>query len=84
MDKEKDAIVAEVKRLIANGAEMIEWRVDAFENVKSLNAVRMVLEEVAPFVADVILVFTFRSKEQGGLCSLAGEQVYDLHQVAAE
>ena len=84
MEEKHADIVAEVKRLVDNQVEMIEWRVDAFENVKSLNAVRMVLEEVAPFVTDVILVFTFRSKEQGGLCSLAGEQVYDLHQVAAE
>lgn len=84
MDSEKDEIIAEVKRLIENGAEMIEWRVDAFSGVKSPNAVREVLHEVAPHIKDTIFVFTFRSKEQGGMCSLASEKVYDLHQVAAE
>ena len=84
MDENKDAIVQEVKRLVENGAEMIEWRVDAFEGVRSPNAVREVLKEIAPFIKDVILVFTFRSKEQGGQCSLDDEKVYDLHQVAAE
>lgn len=84
MDSEKDEIIAEVKRLIENGAEMIEWRVDAFSGVKSPNAVREVLYEVAPHIKDTIFVFTFRSKEQGGMCSLASEKVYDLHQVAAE
>ncbi len=84
MDKEKDAIVTEVKRLIANGAEMVEWRVDAFVGVKSPNAVREVLYDLAPWVKDTILVFTFRSKEQGGVCSLSRDEIYDLHQVAAE
>lgn len=84
MDSEKDEIVTEIKRLIENGAEMIEWRVDAFSGVKSPNAVRQVLNEIAPLIKDTIFVFTFRSKEQGGECSLSSDKVYDLHQVAAE
>ncbi len=84
MDVKKEEIVAEVKRLVDNQAEMIEWRVDAFEGVESPNAVREVLKEIENLVKDTILVFTFRSKEQGGQCSLSGEKVYDLHQVAAE
>lgn len=84
MDPDKENIVAEVKRLVDNGAEMIEWRVDAYEGVESPNAVREVLETIAPIITDTIFVFTFRSKEQGGECSLSADKVYDLHQVAAE
>lgn len=84
MDTNKDDIIAEVKRLVDNHAEMVEWRVDAFDGVKSPNAVREVLRELAPLVKEAILVFTFRSKEQGGQCSLDSDMVYDLHQVAAE
>lgn len=84
MDTNKEGIIAEVKRLVDNHAEMIEWRVDAFDGVESPNAVREVLSELAPLVKETILVFTFRSKEQGGQCSLRSDMVYDLHQVAAE
>lgn len=84
MDAQKESIVAEVKHLVESGAEMVEWRVDAFEGVKSLNAVREVISALAPIVDNTILIFTFRSKEQGGQCSLESEYVYDLHQVAAE
>ncbi len=84
MDTKKEGIVAEIKRLVENQTEMIEWRVDAFEGVESPNAVREVLRELAPLVKNTILVFTFRSKEQGGLRSMNNEKVYDLHQVAAE
>lgn len=84
MDTKKEEIVSEVKRLVEEHTEMIEWRVDAFEGVESPNAVREVLKELAPLVKETILVFTFRSKEQGGQKSLESEKVYDLHQVAAE
>ena len=39
MDKTKDEVVAEAKRLVELGIEIIEWRVDAFENVNSLNEI---------------------------------------------
>ena len=84
MEKKKDDVVAEVKQLVEKHASMIEWRVDAFEGVESPNAVREVLKEIAPLIKETIFVFTFRSKEQGGLCSLTQEKVFDLHQVAAE
>ena len=84
MDSEANSIIAEIKRLVASGAEMIEWRVDAFSGVKSPNAVREVLQKIAPLIRDTVFVFTFRSKEQGGMCSLPDEMVSDLHQVAAE
>lgn len=84
MDAKKEDIIMEVKRLVEEQAEMIEWRVDAFEGVESPNAVREVLKEMASYIKETILVFTFRSKEQGGQRSLTNEKVYDLHQVAAE
>ena len=61
MDAKKADILAEMKRLVAENVEMMEWRVDAFEGVKSLNAVREVLQEAAELLNDTIFVFTFRS-----------------------
>lgn len=84
MEAKKEDILAEARRLVEQHIEMVEWRVDAFEGVESPNAVREVLKELAPVVKETVLVFTFRSKEQGGQCSLPGDKVYDLHQVAAE
>jgi len=84
MEIKKEEIISEIKRLVENNAEMIEWRVDAFENVTSLNAIREVLGEVAPWIKNTVFVFTFRSREQGGECSLSYEKVYELQQVAAE
>ncbi len=84
MGKNKEEVLANVCKLVELGAEMVEWRVDDFEKADSMNAVREVLEAVAPFVKDTVFVFTFRSKNQGGLMELSKDQIYDLHQVAAE
>ena len=84
LDRSKEEILTEIKRLVDEKIEMIEWRVDAFEGVASPNAVRGVLSEAASMIENVIFVFTFRSKEQGGMCSLSKDEIYDLHQVAAE
>lgn len=84
MEKDRDGIIKEVRRLTGLGVEMIEWRVDAFADAKSPNAIREVLYELEGLVSDTILVYTFRSKRQGGLVELPKEQIYDIHQVAAE
>lgn len=80
----KEKIVEEVRGLAGRGTDMVEWRVDAFSRVESMNAIREVLTELAPIVRDTVFVYTYRSKRQGGLLSLDAEQVYDIHQVAAE
>ena len=84
MGKTKEEIIKEAKRLVWLHADMIEWRVDAFENARSMNAIREVLDELKPLVKDTILVYTFRSKNQGGLMSLEPDEIYDIHQTAAE
>lgn len=77
-------IVAQIQSLAERRAEMIEWRIDAFENADNLNAIRKVLDAVAPFLKDSIFVYTFRSKKQGGLKDFSAEQIYDIHQIGAE
>ena len=80
----KEEIIKEAKRLAWLHVDMIEWRVDAFAQVRSANAIREVLDELKPSVKDTILVYTFRSKNQGGLMVLEPEEIVDIHQVAAE
>ena len=84
MEKTKESIIKEAKRLAEHQVDMIEWRLDAFEGVQSPNEIRTVLEELRPIVENTILVYTFRSKNQGGLLALDAEEIYDIHQLAAE
>jgi 3-dehydroquinate dehydratase-1 len=80
----REEILTKAREMVAGQAEMIEWRVDAFDKADDLNEIRQVLADLEPVVKDTILVYTFRSKNQGGLRSLSQEQIYDIHEVAAE
>jgi 3-dehydroquinate dehydratase-1 len=84
MEGTREAILAKAGEMAASQVEMIEWRVDAFEQADDLNAIREVLEGLGPIVKDTILVYTFRSKNQGGLRSLPQDKIYDIHELAAE
>lgn len=84
MGATKELIIEQTKALVADKTDMIEWRVDAYEKVDSLNDVRAVLDELGKIMEQSILVFTYRSKVQGGLGTGSLEEIYDLHQVAAE
>ena len=84
MEKESEKIIKEIQLLAKSCADMIEWRVDAFESFHSANAVRKILEEIAPYLKDKIFLYTFRSANQGGTASATMEELYDLHDLAAE
>ena len=84
MEKTKESIIKEAKRLVEHQVDMIEWRLDAFEGVQSPNEIRIVLEALRPIVEKTILVYTFRSKNQGGLLALDADEIYDIHQLATE
>lgn len=84
METTENAIIEKAREMVAKNVDMIEWRVDAYEHADNLNAIRSVLEGLKPLVKDTILVYTFRSKNQGGLRELSWEQIYDIHEIATE
>lgn len=84
MCSDTDDILLEFQRLVNLKIDMIEWRVDAFAHADDLNEIRKVLKSIAPIIGESIFVFTFRSKNQGGLLSYTKEQIEDIHEVAAE
>lgn len=84
MEKTKNAIIQEIKCLSESCADMIEWRVDAFEDFSNLNAVRDILEEAKPYLKEKIFLYTFRTAKQGGNASISSEDLNDLHDIAAE
>ena len=56
MGKTKNEIVESIKKMVNDKCEMIEWRVDAFEECNSVNALKAVIEEVAPLLKDTLFI----------------------------
>lgn len=67
--------VASIKQI---NPDMIEWRADVFEQVNSLEAVQAVLKKLSKQLADIPLIFTFRSYKEGGNKKITDEQYADL------
>lgn len=84
MEQRREDIIKEITYLSQSCADMIEWRVDAFGEFRDCNAVREVLESVAPVLSDKIFLYTFRTRRQGGEAEIDGETLADLHDLAAE
>lgn len=80
----REEIITEITYLTGSSADMIEWRVDAFENFSDCNAVREVLNAVSPVLTKKIFLYTFRTKKQGGEVQIDRDTLNDLHDLAAE
>ncbi len=79
----KEEILAEAKILAEKSVEMIEWRVDWYENAMSVVLVQEILEELKNILEDTILLFTFRTKEQGGEIGATEAYLKELYDMAA-
>ncbi len=64
--KNKEDIIKEVKELKEECLDIIEWRVDFFENVENIQEVKNTLYELKSYISNIPLLFTFRSIVEGG------------------
>lgn len=83
-ESERDAIIREITYLSQSGADMIEWRLDTFPSFRDCNAVRDILDAVAPVLGNKIFLYTFRSKAQGGVAEIDAETLENLQDLAVE
>ena len=63
MEKTVEETVKKIVELSTHGAEMIEWRLDAFGSYTDYNAVREVYENVAAHLGNTIFLQTFRTQQ---------------------
>lgn len=74
VEKSRKDIMREAHRLAAQPADMIEWRIDWYENSGDIENVCSVAKELAALFKEKILLCTFRSKSQGGEKEIKGEE----------
>ena len=84
LEKTKEEVIKEVEYFVKSDADMIEWRLDAFEHYTDYNEVREILQQIAPLLKKKLFLYTFRTAKQGGVVSVDRETLNDLHDLAAE
>ncbi|WAA08806.1 type I 3-dehydroquinate dehydratase [Fervidibacillus albus] len=64
--KTEAELLHEISKVRDLKPDMIEWRADLFEKVGDFLAVRQLLDELRSALDQIPLLFTFRTKEEGG------------------
>lgn len=80
MAKTEEELRALARSVRESGAGLVEWRVDAYRGgdvTGALKALRQELGEEMP------ILFTFRTREEGGLAGISGEEYARLYRAAA-
>lgn len=72
-------IQAAAQELSRIDADVIEWRVDHFNDVEDLAAVKQALQEIRGILPEAPLLFTFRSREEGGERAISKDAYFLLN-----
>lgn len=63
--------------------DVVEWRVDFFEGVFDIEAVKGALQEIRSAIPGLPLLFTFRTSKEGGQKAIAAEAYAELNLAVA-
>ena len=80
----KEEIIAEAKTFDSIPVDVVEWRVDWFENVFDTEAVIGVLKELREVLGETALLMTFRTSREGGEKAIDAEAYAALNIAAAK
>lgn len=82
--KSADEIVAKAHEISTHEVDMVEWRVDFYEDVFDYNAVVNALSQVNKALGDIPLLFTFRTANEGGMKEIMPEAYAELNTAVAQ
>ncbi|WML51767.1 type I 3-dehydroquinate dehydratase [Neobacillus sp. PS3-12] len=80
--KTKEQIIDEAELVKELRPDVVEWRVDFYEEVENLAAVKELLVDLRNLFADELLLFTFRTHKEGGNKEISNETYVELNQTA--
>ncbi len=78
-----EAIVAKSKALRSLPLDMVEWRADFFEDILDPDKTRAVLHSLRAALLETPLLFTFRTKKEGGEKEIDPAEYTALNKLAA-
>ena len=82
--KTVEEIFKQAKEIAPLLVEVVEWRVDYTGFVHDKDTILLVLEGLRKQLQNKILLFTFRTKKEGGEQELSEEEYFNLNKFAAE
>ncbi|SET25618.1 type I 3-dehydroquinate dehydratase [[Clostridium] polysaccharolyticum] len=80
----QEEIFEQAKKIAPLKVEVVEWRVDYVQFLDSEKTILSVLKSLRNILGEKILLFTFRTKKEGGEQELEIETYLELNRMAAE
>ena len=80
----KEEILVQAGKAAAAGADLLEWRADLWEEERPQERLEEMLFSLASAVPDLPLLFTVRTKEEGGAAVLSAGDYSEWIQIAAD
>ncbi len=77
-------LIEEANFLKTLDLDVVEWRVDFFEHVEQIDKVKEALIQIREVLAEIPLVFTFRSAKEGGEKEVGSAFYFELNKAIAE
>lgn len=74
----------QVNRICQVPCDMVEWRVDFFRETEKEGWMKDALSMLRDALGERALLFTFRTKEEGGECSISMEDYQAMNEAAAD
>jgi len=82
--KTREEILEAAREIKEAPVDLIEWRADWFEDVFDVERMKSILAELRSIIGEIPLLFTFRTKAEGGEKEIAYEQYKRLLKCVAE
>lgn len=80
----KEAILDEARAITKLPADVVEWRIDWFENVFDFDALEDVMKGLREVLEDTPILMTFRTSKEGGEKAIEDEVYADINIRAAQ
>lgn len=81
--KSNEEILDEAKNLREVNLDLVEWRVDHYENVEDISKVKEILAKLRGVLEETPVLVTFRSKKEGGEREVSTEYYVNLNKEIA-
>lgn len=79
MGRQKEILMEEAKEAVQAKADIVEWRADYFEKAEDIHEILNTLCELKQELGTLPLLFTFRTKQEGGEKEIDRERYLELN-----
>ena len=82
--KKIDEILNQAKHICEIGADVVEWRVDWFEEVNNYESVENAAKQLRDILGETPILFTFRTAKEGGERAIEPDEYVELNEKIAK